>query len=280
MKTFIFTWDRFQKISTPAFFDDENIPYTLLVHDKYKANNFKRYGRVNADYIHVTNKPKGLGFNRNVALDMMNLDEWALFFVDDLISIKELDNYDDQRVNDLGINMQNAKLFSKRFKKQIKLKTFMRRCEECITKADSEDIKLVGFAGFTNHLFLSKKWKYNSVADGRCWLVKKTGLRFDENVQLIDDVCFTALNMIKFGAVLINQWIIPECERYTSGAYGSIQQRLPQKIQECKYLTTTYPEYIKYADKTGWPTGSHVTVVNHSVEKLKSKMQIKQDSLF
>lgn len=278
MKIFIFTWDRYDTIRTPRFFDTENINYSLLVHSEEQAAKFIQHNLINPNNIIVTNKPKGLAYNRNFALDCMQMDEWALFFVDDLISIKELINYDTQPTEDLGITIANAPLYSKHFKKQINATTFLSRCKESINKAEEDNLKLVGFAGFTNHLFLTKKWKYNSVADGRCWLVKKTSLRFDENVQLIDDVCFTALNMKHFNGVLINQWIIPDCERYTAGAFGSIEQRLPQKISECKYLVDTYPEFIKYADKKGWPTGSHVTIKNISMDKLEYKN--KQQTFF
>ena len=98
------------------------------------------------------------------------------------------------------------------------------------------------------------------MADGRAWVVRKTKLRFDENVQLIDDLCWTALNIKHFGITVVNQWVLPDCKRYTSGSFGSKEQRMPQKLKEASYLVETYPELISFRKKAGWPEGSHVVL--------------------
>lgn len=258
MKIFIFTWDRYDSISTPAYFDASGIDdYHVLVHDRDKAEKFTT---LNPKNIIVTYQPKGLAYNRNFALDLMQPDEWALFFVDDLISVTKLDDYSTHPGETVPVTTSNSTEWGRKFKAPITATEFMEMCKECTAKADAEGIKLVGFAGNNNALFRVNKWKYNALADGRCWLVKKTNLQFDINAQLIDDVCFTALNIKAFGKVLINQWILPDCKRYTAGAFGTIDQRMEQKIKECKYLVTTYPEYIQYAEKKGWPSGSHITI--------------------
>jgi hypothetical protein len=93
-------------------------------------------------------------------------------------------------------------------------------------------------------------------------VVRKTHLRFDENVQMIDDVCFTAQNILEFGSVLVDAWILPRCRRYTAGAFGSISQRLDQKRREVAYLVRTYPQICAVKRKAGWPDGTHVVIRN------------------
>lgn len=110
------------------------------------------------------------------------------------------------------------------------------------------------------HAYRRKKWKMNVLADGRAWVVRKTHLRFDENVHSMDDYAWTARNLAEFGVVVINNWVLPDCRRYTAGGYGSKEQRMTQKITEARYLVETYPDYVAYKAKAGWPEGSHVTI--------------------
>ena len=79
-----------------------------------------------------------------------------------------------------------------------------------------------------------KKYGYWSLVDGRCWLVKKTKLRQDKNVNCIEDYHFTALNLKTFGGVVVNNWVLTDCVRYGAGSYGSLKKRMPQKIKESK----------------------------------------------
>lgn len=268
MKIFIFTYDRYDTITTPSFFEKENIDHIILCHSEEAKQKFIEAGKVNPDKIIATGRPKGLTYNRNFALDKMEKDEWALFMVDDLKCFQEYENYETETNDKLPITIENIKEWNNTFDKKISTLKFLERCEESIAKAEETGIKLVGFAGFTNPLFLNKKWKYNALADGRCWLVKKSELRFDENVQLIDDVCWSVININSHG-LLINQWVIPDCRRYTAGAFGSKNQRMEQKIRECKYLVEAYPDSIRYGDKAGWPEGSHVQIKSTAGKNLQ-----------
>jgi len=259
MKVFIFTYDRYDSLSTPEFFEKEGIDHIILCHSEEAKQKFIEGGKVNPNKIIATGKPKGLTNNRNYALDQMKEGEWALFMVDDLKNFLEYQDYDTDTRDKLPITTDTMKQWGKAFTKKVSAKKFLERCEESIKKADEKNIKLVGFAGFTNPLFLKNKWKYNALADGRAWLIKKCELRFDENVQMVDDVCWSAIN-IKAHGLLINQWIIPDCKRYTAGSFGSKEQRMPQRIEECKYLVENYPDQIMYATKKDWPDGSHIQI--------------------
>lgn len=257
---FIFTWDRYHTITTPQFFEACGLDYRVLIHNDDHAAKYFEAAKFPREKAIVTNVQKGLAHNRNWALDQIPDDEWSLFFVDDFVNMTELDEYDSFKEDKLPVDTTNSTYWGKKLKAEIDACTFMQRCEECTAKADAEGIKLVGFACFENPLFRAAKWKYNSLADGRALLIKKSALRFDINAQLIDDYAFTALNLKTFGKVILNQWILPNCKRYSDGGYGSKETRMVQKMAECKYLVETYPDFIAYADKKGWPDKSHITI--------------------
>lgn len=271
MKTFIFTYDRFDTITTSIYLKD--IPHTVLCHTDEQRQRFADSGRIFGDLV-STKQPKGLSNNRNFALECMQEDEWACFWVDDLIDVTYLKNYWQLTEQEsIGVTPENQPQIRQDFKEKCTPEMFYKIAEDTIKKAEQKGFALCGFSLTDNPLFRDKHYSYWSLADGRCWLVKKTKLRFDTNVQLIDDTCFTALNLKTFGGVVNNNWLLPLCERYKAGAFGTIPQRMEQKLLECKYLVETYPDYICYAEKVGWEPFSHVKI-------RQKKIDINQTTLF
>lgn len=260
MRTFIFTYNRYDSISTPMFWEEAGLDHTVLCHTEEAAEQFIEHGRVNPDRLIATGEPKGLAHNRNAALDMMEDGEWALFLVDDLKSLTEVADYDTRTAPTLGINLKNQKQIAPTMKQPLTPDRFMERCDELATACETVGAKLGGYAGIDNPLFRDRKWKFNSLADGRCWVVQKSSLRLDTGAHSIDDYCWTAQNIDRYGVVVVNQWVLPDCARYTPGGYGSIEDRMPQKLKETRHLVNTYPHLIAYKDKKGHPPGGHVTI--------------------
>ncbi len=269
MKIFVFGYDRYDSTTTSGMLEQENIDHIMLVHNEEQRQGFIAGGRVNPSRLLVTGEPAGLSNNRNAALSMMDDGEWAMFLVDDFKSVSELRDYDTTYEEVLDITTQNVNEWGKRFKNPITMAEYVKRAEQGTRYSDRMGCNLLGFAGIDNALFRRRKWALNVLADGRAWMVKKTHLRFDTNVQLIDDLCWTALNIKEFGIVIVNQWVLPDCRRYTAGAFGSREQRMPQKMREAKYLVDTYPDLITYKKKAGWPDGSHVVLRPHRPSRHK-----------
>ena len=257
MKIIIFTYDRYDTITTSKYW--EGIPHTVLCHTEEAKQKFIKAGNVHGDLI-ATNVPKGLSFARNYALDMLQDGEWGLFMVDDLIDITMLGSYFEQTENDLNIDYENQNKYKEDFKSKCSPVDFLKVCEDTIAHAEELGFAFCGFSLTDNAAWRGKKYKYWGLADGRCWLVKKTDIRQDTNVHCIEDYCFTSKNLEKFGGLVINSWALPDCRRYSEGSYGSIEKRMPQKIKECKYLVDTYPEFIAYKAKKGFPENAHITI--------------------
>lgn len=260
MKVFVFTYDRYHSITTTSEMNALSIPHTVLCHSEEARQEYIKAGRVREENIISTNAPKGLGFNRNAALDLMADGEWAVFLVDDWERCYELDGYDSMPSDVIPMTKEDQFIWRMRFQKKISMNQFLRRCIEQAVIAEKMGFALCGFACNDNPFFRKKKYKTWALADGRAWVVKKTDLRFDTNIQTIDDYGWTVANLKRFGGVLVNDWILPECRRYTAGGYGSMRARMPQKIRDVRYLVNAYPEYVSVAKKCGWPDGSHIQI--------------------
>jgi len=259
MRVFVFTYDRFDSITTSAILESSGIDHIVLCHTEEQRAAFIAAGRVKSERLVVTGKPKGLAYNRNVALEMMSQDEWSVFLVDDLKKITMLRNYD-TAPDPLPITTKNQRAYAKRFQHEITIAELLERADGLVHRCERIGARLGGWAGIDNPLFRRGHWGHNVLADGRAWVVRKSSLRFDEQVQMVDDVCWTALNIREFGHVVVDRWILPDCARYTAGSFGSIDQRMEQKLRECAHLVATYPDLVRFAPKAGWPTGSHVVL--------------------
>ena len=89
MKTFVFAYDRFATMTTPAMLDAEGIDHIVLCHTEEQKQKFIEHGTADPKKLIATGQPKGIARNRNAALEMMDDDEWALFLVDDMKQITE-----------------------------------------------------------------------------------------------------------------------------------------------------------------------------------------------
>lgn len=259
MKVFVFGYDRYETMTTSDMLEADGVDHQVLVHTDEARDLFVAAGHVRPDRIVVTGNPRGLAYQRNAALDLMERGEWAVFLVDDLRRVTEVRD-SDTRGPRLGITMDNQRDFAGQMYDPLTLDRFMVRAEETAAACDRVGARLGGFCGIANPVFRDAHWRFNVLADGRAWVIRKDKLRFDENVHTIDDICWTARNIQAYGVTLVNQWVLPDCRRYSAGGYGSIADRTPQKLDEIRYLTATYPRLIRVADKAGHVRGSHAVL--------------------
>lgn len=260
MRIFVFAYDRFETMTTSAVLEAEGIDHTVLCHTEEQRQAFIEHGTAKEGRLVATGNPKGISRNRNAALDMLEDGEWALFLVDDIKRITELRDHDSIRAPEIPITTKNQSLYAERFKAPLTATGFLKRCRELAEHTDKIGGHLAGFCNIDNPLFRAKHYKYNSLVDGRAIIVRKTRLRYDHNVNLQDDYSFTALNLRTYGAVVVNNWVLPDFERYTAGGCGTKEERMADKIVECAYLVKHFPEWIAVKDKAGWPRGSHITI--------------------
>lgn len=262
MKIIVFGYNNYENITTSKYLD--KFKHTLLVHTTEQKKNFIKAGKIskNAKII-VSGNPKGLAYNRNYALEHLMKDgEWAMFWVDDLIRVTWNKKGIGKNLQKIDVSFKNQNKVRKDFKVEATAKEFIPYCESLIKKADKEGVKLVGFSCTNNPLFRPKRFKYFSFADGRCYLVKKTFLRYDENVHSMDDMAFSALNIRSFGKLIVDDWVLPECVRYAKGvSFGNKEERMELKFKECAYLVKTFPDIIQIRPKPGFPLGTHVKLV-------------------
>jgi hypothetical protein len=273
MKVFTFFYNRFDDATTSKALYENGIEHTVLIHNEEDHKKFIKGKTIYGEAV-VTNNGKGLAYQRNSALDLMEEGEWAVFMCDDFQKVLSYS------VNDiftmphkLNVTFENQMQYAlKNDKHQMKLKEMFTMFPKLIQLAEKNKVHLVGFGLHTNPMNLSKKFTTRGLADGRFWLVKKSNYRFDNNVQMVDDVAWTAENIIRHGKVLVLNWCVPLFKRYTAGAFGSISERKEQRLRECKYLANKYYPLIKIAKKPNWDYGTHVRLYASKNNIIKARI--------
>ena len=261
MKTFTFFYNRYETATTSKALADNDIEHYVMIHSESDYEKFMQGGTMKGIPV-ITNNDKGLAYQRNSALDMVNDDEWCVFMSDDFQMIKAF-NFDRFKIDEKVFTDKDTTEYNKaenRYKDRPTLKQLYELFPYLINMAERFNIHLIAFAFNNNPRNLIRKYSFKGLCDGRFWLIKKSHLKFDINTQLIDDVSWTVLNLKEFGNNLIVNWIDPEFERYSKGGFGSINQRIEQRKTEAKYLVDKFYPLIRYADKAGWEDKTHIKI--------------------
>lgn len=237
MKIFIFESDRYKTTTTPSFFSN----YFALVHNQEQYDAFSSAGTLDMSQTWITNQPKGLPYQRNFALDKMDIGEWAMFICDDLIGVEEYEEYDK--------NVKPDPLYPKDYI-EISEEQFLKRCAESITKAEDIGAYLVGFSHYSNSFFRVNKWRTAAKVDGNCCLIKKSHLRYGVTYPRTGDWKFSIDNLEAFGTILMNNWIYVSMEKWTAGGQGTKDERRESRHEEIDRLIKQHPNHVKLGPKS------------------------------
>lgn len=254
MKIFVFAYNRFETMTTPSHLAREGIEHIVLCHSEEDRQRFIDKGVAQKSSIIATGNPRGLTKQRNYALSLMEEGEWALFMNDDFIKVQIITPYyKDYSLKHLPITLENQTHYRHAFNNTVSLNEFLDELPRIIKESEQEGIYLVGFALHDNTLARKKRVSYSGLADGRCWLLRKTHLRFDEEVNALEDRDFTAQNLITFGKLRIENWICPYFSRLTKGGFGLMAEREQERTREVYYLLNKYPHLFMTKEKKGFP---------------------------
>jgi hypothetical protein len=121
--------------------------------------------------------------------------------------------------------------------------------KEDIKIAEQIKAEYVGFATVDNYFFNAKKYKPVGYVISKAVAIKYDGLRYDKNLEAMEDFGYCAEQLIKNNCVLINSWIKPVAGHYEQGGIGTYEQRVPRKVKDCEYLMRKYPNFFRYKVK-------------------------------
>lgn len=249
---YTFYYDRYNSATTSRSLCE--IPHKVVFHSQEQYTQFNP--SILCGETLITDYHKGLSGQRNEVLKTLENGQWVIFCSDDYVETKSVPRkylHGDVTSADDVDNFDYYIL-----KNEVSTLSLYNETLRLINIAEAEGINLVGFASNGNPFYLKKKYRYSGLVDGRWFAMKKTDILFDENVQTMDDHDISAAHLSRGQKVLVNNWMIPNFERYKVGGYGTMLQRLERKKQDCQYLIEKYPDIFYYSDKKGQPPLTHL----------------------
>ena len=245
---YIPSYGRAKTIKTTQYLDTCNIPYRVLLHTVNCKNEYVSAGIVKENNIIVTNAASGITNQRNWLVDnLAKKNEWFISLDDNITGFKRV--VDKYYYKFKKLPVESPSITQKDYDQEIKADELIKLILEDIKIAEQINAEYAGFATVDNYFFNAKKYKSVGYVISKACAIKHMGLTYDKNIKAMDDYGFTADQLIRNNAVLINSWIKPIAGHYEKGGIGTYEQRLPKKIADAEYLIKKYPDMFRYKVK-------------------------------
>jgi hypothetical protein len=109
----------------------------------------------------------------------------------------------------------------------------------------------MGFGTTPNFFFRDKRYREVGYVISKAAVRKNVGTPFALDAQAMEDYAYTAETLLRYGKVLINNYIFPVAGHYEKGGIGTYAERLPKKIEASEILMKRYPMLFRHPKKKG-----------------------------
>ena len=245
---YIPSFNRAKTITTTKWLDKDDIPYKVLLHSEKCKKEYTKAGLVKEKNIIVTNAKKGITNQRNWIVDNLAVKgKWYISFDDNIRNFKRV--VDKYYFDCKKIDVESKEVTQKTFSKEISAKEYIKLLLEDIKIAEKIKAEYIGYATVDNYFFNPKKYKNVGYVISKAVAIKYDGIKYDKNVEAMEDFCYCAEQLIKNNCVLINSWIKPKAGHYEKGGIGTYDERVERKIIDSEYLMKKYPNFFRYKTK-------------------------------
>lgn len=263
---YIPSYGRAETIKTTRWLDASGLEYKVLLHTDNCADEYIAAGIVDKKDIIVTGAERGVTNQRNWVVDNLAVKgQWYISLDDNIRTMKRVvDAYYDRR----SINVESPDIKQKDFQQEITAAEYLKLLDDDIKVAEQIRAEYIGYATVDNYYFNSKKYKPVGYVISKAVAIKYQGLRYDENLEAMEDFGYCASQLVKNNCVLINSWIKPTAGHYEPGGIGMYQDRVPRKIKDCAYLMEKYPDLFRYKPKKGCHPKAELQIRFHSPKQI------------
>lgn len=266
--------DRADIISAHLLFSDP----TVFVHNKEQYDLYAKRGDIK-NLVNM-NKPYGMCNARNGVLENLPDNEWFLMVDDDLQGFMCPDGeiYSNPNHDWKKCDNKVPKEIRENFNQKISMERFWEVIQDMIDYAEARGIRHCGVASNDNVFFRGKKYRTVGFCVGLCTLTKKVpGLLYDPEITVKDDYAMSAEQVLRYGGILINNYLRPIARNYAKGGVGSYEARLDRNIADCQYIMKKYPGYYRQATgRTHNEAEIVISLREQGVQKWRKDMILKR----
>jgi len=269
MKFFIPTYNRYDTISTHKIFPKAKI----IVHNKEQYDLYRSNPSIRKKNLIISNaKTDQFGLTRQrefVTENLVEKDEWFVFADD---NIKNISCVSDEYYNTEKIDFERIKdnkYWSSVFSNECCVDIFIEKCKEMIEISEKNNVRMCSFATTPNFYFRAKKYRFVGYCIGKLILIKNDQLTWDHTITM-EDFRNTADHLLRFGVVLINNFIHPISGHYEKGGMGIYDERVEHRLKDVKKLMNTYPGLFCIKKRKGFVDGTDLRMRFHSRKQIEN----------
>ncbi len=246
MKIFIPTKDRPATILVPAAFEGFR-PY-IVVHNWQQMEKYVAGNCVPVEDIIISGAcADTFGLTRQREWVLNNLvqpNEWICFADDNIRWVEGLPAPHYYSA-DIELPHKCSKEWRQAYRTPVTPERFEAIFNEMVGYAEVLGAKLCGFGTNDNYYFRRKHWSLHKYVIGKLMFVKNVGIPYDHTISM-EDMRMTAEHLLRYGKVLVNNYVRPEAGHYESGGMGTYIERIPQRRLDCVKLMSMFPGLFRY----------------------------------
>lgn len=246
MKVFMPSKDRQNTISIPEAYEGYR-PYIVL-HNWHQMKLYISAGRVPTEDIIISNVPAdtfGLTRQRQWVMDnLVDPGEWVCFSDDNVRWVEGLPapHY---YLHEIDLPHKCSSEWRQAYRTRVTPERFEAIFHEMVGYATILGVHLCGFGTNDNYYFRRRKWSLHKYVIGKLMFVQNVGIPYDHTISM-EDMRMTAEHLLRFGKVLVNNYVRPEAGHYEAGGMGTYDERIPQRREDCIKLMGMFPGLFRY----------------------------------
>lgn len=263
MKVIILSKGRPDTISTHKLFED----YILVLHTEEEKAEYLKNPTISPEKVVVSNAPFGVAYQRQWIQDnLIKPNEWYISLDDNIRSFQAVT---DPHYWQEELPVKTDKSMKAIYDTPCSTGRFLHICSEMAGKGERERIYNIGFGTTANFFFRDKKFRYVGYVISKAVVRKNVGTPFATDAQAMEDYAYTAETLLRYGKVLINNYVFPVAGHYEKGGIGTYAERLPKKIEACEILMRRYPGLFRHPKKKGTDPKGELAIRFTSLEQVE-----------
>lgn len=280
MKIIILSKGRPETISTHLLFKDYD--YKIVLHNEEEKAEYIKNPTISPEKIVVSNAPFGVANQRQwIQENLVEPGEWYISLDDNIKSFQIVNKefYDEPSLDVQTDDTELRKKLKDAFEETATTERFLEVCEELADLGEKERAYNIGFGTTPNFFFRGKKYRWVGYVISKACVRKNLETPFELEAQSMEDYAYTAETLLRYGKVLINNYVFPVAGHYEKGGIGTYAERLPLKIKHAAILMGKYPGLFRYNNKKGTDPKGELIIRFTSldqVEKWRALMRSKK----
>lgn len=271
MKVIIPSRNRSETISTHKLLPEA----IILVDDEQQRQDYLKNPTINPASLTVVNNTQsvnGKAFALNWAMDnLLEAGEWVIFADDNIREFQAVHpDYYDNEVQDFKSGTGWHKIYTH----PCTADEIIHIALKMKIEAQERGLKFAGCCQVRNYFFRSRKWRDIGICLNKFSVQQDWGYRYPLNrpETKAEDFLLTAVNLLEFGGVLINNYVYTDRGFDEPGGHGTLPERWAAMSAGYEALEQFYPGLWKRTVPPNFPADGpyyNIDIAIHSRSSLE-----------